>query len=106
MLLGTNCSEQQLKIRIMKKVKFLSLLTFALGLAIISSTSAFSTNRSATLYYTQDGMGFRDVTNIVSNENYQCNDLAQSECLVQFSNDDPQTGIKTVIAAGEFEELS
>ena len=89
----------------MKKVNFLSLLSLAFGLAIITSTTAFAPKSSATLYYSPSSTGYRDVTSIVMGENYQCNENNQIECLVQFSNDNPQTGVKTVISQGEFVQL-
>nr|MBC7611632.1 hypothetical protein [Pseudopedobacter sp.] len=89
----------------MRNFKFTGLLTLALGLALIIGNSAFTSDQSATKYYTPNGVGgYNEVTSIVQSESYQCND-SENECLVQFSNDDPQTGIKSVLSLGDFEQL-
>lgn len=89
----------------MKNLKFTGLLTFALALALLVGNSAFTSTSSSTKYYTPDGMGgYIDVTSTVLAENYQCNN-SESECLVQFTDDDPQNGIKTVLERGIYEEL-
>jgi len=90
----------------MKNLKFTGLLTLAMGLAIILGNSAFNSASNASKFYTPDGMGgYREVTAIIQSENYLCND-SENECVVQFSNDNPQTGIKSVLEVGDLEEIA
>lgn len=48
--------------------------------------------------------GYRDVTAIVQQNDYQCNQSTM-ECLVQFSNDDPSSGTPNILSQGIFVEL-
>jgi hypothetical protein len=48
--------------------------------------------------------GYRDVTAIVQENDYQCNQSTM-DCLVQFPNDDPASGNPTVLSQGIFVEL-
>jgi hypothetical protein len=48
--------------------------------------------------------GYRDVTAIVQENDYQCNQSTM-DCLVQFPNDDPGSGNPTVLSQGIFVEL-
>ncbi|WP_026969644.1 DUF6520 family protein [Algoriphagus terrigena] len=47
--------------------------------------------------------GYQDVTAIVNNGNYNCDDQS-AECIVRFSNDDPDTGVKTVLDNGVYSQ--
>ncbi|TXE03067.1 DUF6520 family protein [Algoriphagus aquimarinus] len=44
---------------------------------------------------------YRNVTEEYNNLSYNC-DNQEMECLVQFSNDDPATGIKSILDEGQF----
>ena len=78
---------------------------------MLAGTLAFGFNapeivvkKTATRMWTPGGSlphGYRDVTTIVNNGSYNCNSQPQ-ECVVQFSNDNPATGIKTVLESGAF----
>lgn len=88
----------------MKNLKLSGLMAFAFGLAILVGNSAFTPVNYAANYYTPDGMGgYTDVTNIVLAEDYVCNE-SQSECLVQFSNDNPTTGSKSILERGTYQQ--
>ncbi|WP_186758652.1 DUF6520 family protein [Echinicola salinicaeni] len=90
-----------------KFLKSLPALAFALAASV-----AFAFNMplddasSATKVWTPDAAephGYREVTSIVQEEEYDCN-LSSNECLVEFSNDDPATGMKTILQDGDFQE--
>lgn len=88
--------------------KRLPLLAF-----VLAATFAFGFNapeilvkKTATKVWTPGGPlphGYRDVTDIVANGDYDCSGESQ-ECRVEFSNDNPATGIKNVLQAGIFSE--
>lgn len=89
----------------MKNLKLSGFLAFAFGLAILVGTSGFTPTSFASRYYSPNGMGgYTDVTANVLGESYQCN-VSTKECLVQFSNDDPATGSKTIIEQGDFQQI-
>ncbi|AWW29430.1 hypothetical protein DN752_04325 [Echinicola strongylocentroti] len=96
----------QPKIDMKKLIKRLPVLGLALA-----ATAAFAFNMPieeesmATRVWTPDASqpdGYRDVTAIAEEGNYDCN-LSSDECLVEFSNDDPASGTKTILQDGEFE---
>lgn len=99
---------EHFKSEIMKRFKLnFGALALVLGLALAFTGSAFkSSATNATRYYTPSGSGWMDITDHVLEENYQCNDTSPDDCLVQFSNDDPQTGTKIVLEEGEFEVIN
>ena len=47
--------------------------------------------------------GYRDITDLEETD-YDCNGTG-SECVVEFHNDNPNTGIKSVLEAGVFSEM-
>lgn len=76
---------------------------------MMAAVFAFAFNmpvkRTATMVWTPDAaepIGYRNVTSQVQSGNYSC-ELASQECLVEFSNDDPATGQKTILQEGAFQ---
>jgi hypothetical protein len=92
-----------------KLKKLLPALALVLGatLAMGMNLPNFVAERTATKIWTPDLSepdGYRDVTHLVNQNQYEC-DLQSVECIVEFSNDDPATGIKNVLDTGEFSEM-
>lgn len=52
----------------------------------------------------QEPSGYRDITNEILGTHYRCAD-DDEECRVEFSNDDPMTGIKNVLDEGVYTPL-
>src|SRR5690606_30724820 len=94
---------------IMKLFKnLLPALALVLGatLAMAMNVPTMVAEKSATQIWTPDPSaphGYREVTNIVNEGDYDCN-LQPVECIVEFSNDDPATGTKNVLDTGLFSE--
>lgn len=88
--------------------KLLPVLALVLGatLAMAMNVPSLVAERTATKIWTPDLSepdGYREVTQIVNQSEYDC-DLQSVECIVEFSNDDPATGIKNVLETGLFSE--
>lgn len=91
-----------------KLSRMLPALALVLGatLAMAMNFPEFVSENSSNLIWTPDLSqpdGYREVTGLVNEDEYDCN-LQATECIVRFSNDDPATGIKTVIQTGVFSE--
>ncbi|MDG1277543.1 MAG: hypothetical protein P8O16_09705 [Algoriphagus sp.] len=89
--------------------KLLPALALVLGAfaAMAMNLPNFEAERSATKIWTPDSShpdGYREVTAIVQGNDYQCNQSSM-DCLVEFSNDDPATGIPNILSQGVFVEL-
>ncbi|MDE0561970.1 DUF6520 family protein [Algoriphagus sp. NF] len=89
--------------------KLLPALALVLGasLAMAMNVPNFGSERTATKIFTPDPSqpnGFREVTQIVNQGEYEC-DESSMDCLVEFSNDDPATGVPNVLSEGDFIEL-
>lgn len=81
-------------------------LVFGATLAMAMNFPDFVSENSSNLIWTPDLSqpdGYREVTDLVNEDAYDCNQQA-TECIVRFSNNDPATGIKTVIQTGVFSE--
>jgi hypothetical protein len=52
----------------------------------------------------QEPSGYREITGEVLGTHYRCEDVDE-ECRVEFSNDDPMTGIKNVLDEGVYTPL-
>jgi hypothetical protein len=92
-----------------KLAKLLPALALVLGatLAMAMNMPSFGSARTATKIFTPDPShpdGYREVTQIVNQGEYEC-DASSMECLVEFSNDDPATGIPNVLSEGDFIQL-
>lgn len=89
--------------------KLLPALALVLGatLAMGMNLPNLVAERTATKIWTPDPSqpdGYRDVTQIVNQNQYDC-DLQPVECIVEFSNDDPATGVKNVLDTGVFSQM-
>lgn len=92
-----------------KLLKMLPALALVLGatLAMGMNLPNIVAERTATRIWTPDLSepdDYRDVTEIYNNNAYDC-DLQSVECVVEFSNDDPATGIKNVLETGVFSQM-
>jgi hypothetical protein len=88
--------------------KLIPALALVLGatLAMAMNFPSSEAEKTATKIWTPDLSepdGYREVTHIVNQNEYDCN-LQSAECIVEFSNDDPATGIKNVLETGVFSE--
>lgn len=94
---------------IMKSIKNLLpalALVFGATLAVAMNFPETVAENTSSLIWTPDLSqpdGYREVTEIVNEDLYDC-DQQTVECTVRFSNDDPATGIKTVIRTGVFSQ--
>lgn len=89
-------------------IKRLPLFAFVLaaGLAFGFNAPEILVKKTATKIWTPGGPlphGYREVTAVVNAGDYDCDSQSQ-ECIVEFSNDDPATGIKNVLDTGVFNE--
>jgi len=79
-------------------------LVFGATLAMAMNVPSIITEKTATEVWTPDSTepnSYRNVTEEYNNLGYNC-DSQEMECLVQFSNDDPASGIKSVLDEGQF----
>ncbi|MBN7813092.1 hypothetical protein J0A68_19210 [Algoriphagus sp. H41] len=91
--------------RVFKMLPALALV-LAAGLAFGFNAPEILAKKTATKIWTPGGPlphGYRDVTDVVNNGNYDC-DSQSAECIVEFSNDDPATGIKNVLDTGVYSQ--
>tara|TARA_R110000850_G_C9887400_1_gene458506 strand:- start:559 stop:843 length:285 start_codon:yes stop_codon:yes gene_type:complete len=82
-------------------------LVFGATLAMAMNVPTMVAEKTATKVWTPDASlpyGYRDITNLEISQDYSCNGTGP-ECEVEFSNDDPATGIKNVLEAGVFTEM-
>ena len=82
-------------------------LVFGATLAMAMNMPTLVAEKTATKVWTPDASlpnGYRDITNLEIGEDYDCNGTGP-ECRVEFSNDNPATGIKNVLEAGVFTEM-
>lgn len=82
-------------------------LVFGATLAMamnFASPSHFDPNLKVWTPDDEEPVGYRDITNLAVGTDYTCIGTS-SECRVQFTDDDPENGIKTVMQAGVFNPL-
>jgi len=89
--------------------KLIPALALVLGatLAMAMNFPNPGADNNATKIFTPDVSqpnGHRDVTSIVNLGDYEC-DQSSMDCLVEFSNDNPATGVPNVLATGRFVQL-
>ena len=84
---------------------------FAFALAAITALSlnvpVIGGEKTATKVWTPDSSqpnGYRDITGEAVGTHYRCNGDDQ-ECRVEFSNDDPMSGVKNVLDEGIYTPL-
>ncbi|MHA7129246.1 DUF6520 family protein [Algoriphagus namhaensis] len=92
-----------------KLVKLLPALALVLGATLamamnFANPSGFDPSLKIWTPDAGEPEGYRDVTAIVQQNDYQCNQSTM-ECLVQFPNDDPSSGTPSVLSQGIFVEL-
>ncbi len=89
--------------------KLLPALALVLGATLamamnFANPSGFDSNLKIWTPDENEPDGYRDVTAIVQENDYQCNQSTM-ECLVQFPNDDPSSGTPSVLSQGIFVKL-
>lgn len=89
--------------KILNKLPILAFVlaaTFAFGAQV---PSLFSSDEPQKVWTPdeEEPSGYREITNLTQGVNYTCVGGAD-ECRVEFSNDDPMTGIKNVLTPGVF----
>lgn len=89
--------------KIMKMLPALALV-FGATFAIAMNAPAILESNPPQEVFTPDPSDpgkYINVTDEYDNLSYNC-DSQEMECLVQFSNDDPATGIKSILDEGQF----
>ena len=82
-------------------------LVLASGLAVAVNLPESPIENPPSKIWTPDvdeDSGYREITSEVLGTNFQCNS-GGPECRVQFHNDDPMTGTKSVLTAGTYNAL-
>ncbi|MEB2778592.1 DUF6520 family protein [Algoriphagus sp. D3-2-R+10] len=91
-----------------KLLKFLPAfaLILASGLAVAVNLPAAIDNPPSKIWTpdVEEDSGYREITSEILGTNYQCNS-GGLECRVQFHNDNPMTGNKSVLTAGTYNPL-
>lgn len=90
-------------------IKRLPAFAFALAAIIALSVNApvIGGEKTATKVWTPDSSqanGYRDITGESAGTHFIC-DGDDEECRVEFSNDDPMTGVKNVLTEGIYTAL-
>ncbi|WP_057937904.1 DUF6520 family protein [Algoriphagus resistens] len=82
-------------------------LVFGATLAMAMNVPTMVPEKDEPRYWTPDedeDSGYREVTEEIQTMPYQCNS-GGPECLVQFDNDNPETGVKSIYQPGVFNPL-
>ncbi|UCS93221.1 hypothetical protein KZP23_21645 [Echinicola marina] len=88
-----------------KLIKNMPLLAFVLAAASALAFNMPQANEPTKVFTWNDQtMEYDEITHLEIGEDYVCNPSSE-ECRVEFSNDNPDTGVKNVLTNGEFTEL-